>query len=151
MRFAGLEDLKRLVDLQVEESSVIEYKSQLPIQTRTERRELLKDLTGMGNGDGFLVTAKARELDYLYASLPPSCQKYRRDIGNKKIGQTNEGQVMVTTKPSADPGVHLCVPVVERADIKHLFHRAERRSDGLFECQNSKRHSTLANFKYSNG
>jgi hypothetical protein len=52
MRFSRFEQLRNLIDLRIEESSSLEYKSELSLQGRTARRELLKDLTGMGNGGG---------------------------------------------------------------------------------------------------
>jgi hypothetical protein len=52
MRFPTLTSIEQLVELHIAETTTIEFKSQLPLASRTDRRELLKDLTGMGNGGG---------------------------------------------------------------------------------------------------
>jgi hypothetical protein len=44
--------LEGLVADHIPESQVLEYKSALELDTRSEKGELLKDLTGMGNGGG---------------------------------------------------------------------------------------------------
>jgi hypothetical protein len=48
-------DVARLLQLKLPEGQSLEYKSILTISTRPERRETLKDLTGMGNGGGGTV------------------------------------------------------------------------------------------------
>ena len=47
--------LEGLIADAIPESQVLEYKSALSLETRRERAELLKDLTGMGNGGGGTV------------------------------------------------------------------------------------------------
>jgi len=51
-RFETVEALQSLVSAGVPESASIEYKRELHIVTRAERLEVLKDLSGMGNGGG---------------------------------------------------------------------------------------------------
>ena len=52
MRYPSLEAIQRLLDLRIAENTTLEYKSQQLLSTTHDRRELLKDLTGMGNGGG---------------------------------------------------------------------------------------------------
>ena len=52
MRFGDLSAIQRLIDNRVTESSSLEFKSDLDLTTTRARKELLKDLTGMGNGGG---------------------------------------------------------------------------------------------------
>ena len=52
MRFPDITSLQGLINDRVPESVSLEYKSQVHLDQRDERRELLKDLTGMGNGGG---------------------------------------------------------------------------------------------------
>jgi hypothetical protein len=52
MRYPSLEAIQRLIDLRIAENTTLEYKSQQLLSTTHDRRELLKDLTGMGNGGG---------------------------------------------------------------------------------------------------
>lgn len=51
----ALGDLLRLIDHRIPEGTALEYKARLDIKTRAERLEVLKDLTGMGNGGGGTV------------------------------------------------------------------------------------------------
>lgn len=44
--------LQRLIDNEVPEGPSLEYKSALPLSSKKQRVELLKDITGMGNGGG---------------------------------------------------------------------------------------------------
>ena len=55
MRFNDIEGLRRLIVNRIPESDSLEYKSMLILATETQRLELLKDLTGMGNGGGGAV------------------------------------------------------------------------------------------------
>lgn len=52
MRFPDISSLQGLIQERIPESVSLEYKSQVHLETRDERRELLKDLSGMGNGGG---------------------------------------------------------------------------------------------------
>jgi hypothetical protein len=52
MRFRTLEAIQQLIELRIAENTTLEYKSQLPLSTENDRKELLKDFTGMGNGGG---------------------------------------------------------------------------------------------------
>src|ERR1700728_1621587 len=52
MRFNSLDMVQRLIEARIPESTTIEYKSALVLSSTPQRRELLKDLTGMGNGGG---------------------------------------------------------------------------------------------------
>ncbi len=47
-----------LLTNKVPEGPALEYKGMLPISTRDERREALKDLSGMGNGGGGTVVGR---------------------------------------------------------------------------------------------
>ena len=49
------DSLEELVADRVPESQILEYKSASDLDTRPEKAELLKDLTGMGNGGGGIV------------------------------------------------------------------------------------------------
>jgi hypothetical protein len=67
-------DLLRLVERQIPESPSLEYKSELPLGSRRERVEVLKDLTGMGNGGGGTVIfgiSEDPELDGVPGALAP--------------------------------------------------------------------------------
>ncbi len=55
LRIKSVADVQRIVDGKVEESSGLEYKRELWLQSDTQKRELLKDLSGMGNGGGGTV------------------------------------------------------------------------------------------------
>ena len=55
MRFGSANDLERLIDAEVPESASLEYKESLTLDKQSERLEVLKDLTGMGNGGGGTV------------------------------------------------------------------------------------------------
>lgn len=52
MRFQTAEQIQALIDHRIPESASLEYKRELPFRSRTERGEVLKDLTGMANGGG---------------------------------------------------------------------------------------------------
>lgn len=52
MRFSDIASLKGLIESRIPESVSLEYKSQVHLEQREEKKELLKDLTGMGNGGG---------------------------------------------------------------------------------------------------
>jgi hypothetical protein len=52
VRFEHVEQLQRLIDARIPEAPSLEYKRDLNVGSRTERVELLKDLTGMANGGG---------------------------------------------------------------------------------------------------
>ena len=52
VHFDKLDAVKRLIDTRIPESTSLEYKSELHLDSTEDRRELLKDLTGMGNGGG---------------------------------------------------------------------------------------------------
>jgi predicted HTH transcriptional regulator len=55
MRFADVEAVTRLIANRIPESASLEYKSELSLDARAARKELLKDLTGMANGGGGTV------------------------------------------------------------------------------------------------
>jgi hypothetical protein len=46
------DDVQRLIAERIPESGSLEYKERLELETDAQKRELLKDLTGMGNGGG---------------------------------------------------------------------------------------------------
>lgn len=48
-------EIERLVQLKIPESSALDYKRELHVDTAGKRKELLKDLSGMGNGGGGAV------------------------------------------------------------------------------------------------
>ena len=52
MRINAESDLLGLISARVPEGPSLEYKAMVNVDTREERRELLKDLTGMANGGG---------------------------------------------------------------------------------------------------
>jgi hypothetical protein len=52
VRYDSLSAIQRLIELGIEEGTSLEYKSELALVARGDRKELLKDLTGMGNGGG---------------------------------------------------------------------------------------------------
>lgn len=52
VRFRTESDLLQLIAHRIPESASLEYKAELPLDTRSERVEALKDLTGMANGGG---------------------------------------------------------------------------------------------------
>jgi hypothetical protein len=52
MAIRSASDIDRLVANKIAESPTLEYKETLPLVSRDERREALKDLSGMGNGGG---------------------------------------------------------------------------------------------------
>ncbi len=49
------DDVERHVQDRVPETPALEYKRELHLDPRSQRREVLKDITGMGNGGGGLV------------------------------------------------------------------------------------------------
>lgn len=51
-RLTSVEDLERLISSEIPEGPSLEYKAELHLDTRTQRLEALKDLTGLGNGGG---------------------------------------------------------------------------------------------------
>jgi hypothetical protein len=55
MHFRDLHMVERLIQSRIPESGSLEYKSELSLAVTEARRELLKDLTGMGNGGGGTV------------------------------------------------------------------------------------------------
>ena len=55
VRFSKLADVQRLIDSQIPESTSLEFKSKLDLATRDQKREALKDLSGMANGGGGVV------------------------------------------------------------------------------------------------
>jgi schlafen family protein len=55
MRFNTSSDLDQLIAHRIPESAALEYKSALPLGPKSERLEVLKDLTGMANGGGGTV------------------------------------------------------------------------------------------------
>jgi len=57
------EDLQRLIEEGIPESGSLEYKERLELETDSQKRELLKDLTGMGNGGGGIIIYGIREAD----------------------------------------------------------------------------------------
>lgn len=82
MRIESPEHLARLVDSQIPESASLEYKSQLPLGTRGNKIEVLKDLSGLGNGGGGTVVygvAEDPDLDGVPLSIVPLND--RRAIG----------------------------------------------------------------------
>lgn len=52
MRHSDADVVQRLVDAKIPESSVLDYKRDLLLGSDGEKRELLRDLTAMGNGGG---------------------------------------------------------------------------------------------------
>lgn len=52
MHYSTFSDLQRLVDHRVPEGPSLDYKRELHLQSRSEKLEALKDLTGIGNGGG---------------------------------------------------------------------------------------------------
>jgi hypothetical protein len=52
MRFANIAAVESLIQNEIPESVSLEFKSELSLEGRDARRELLKDLTGMANGGG---------------------------------------------------------------------------------------------------
>jgi len=52
MRYRDIDAVRRLIDQRIPENSALEYKSALSLDTQGEKKELLKDLTSMGNGGG---------------------------------------------------------------------------------------------------
>lgn len=57
------DDLERLLQSGIPESGSLEYKERLELETESQKRELLKDLTGMGNGGGGTIIYGIRETD----------------------------------------------------------------------------------------
>lgn len=57
------DDLQRLIEEGIPESGSLEYKERLELKTDAQKRELLKDLTGMGNGGGGIIIYGIREAD----------------------------------------------------------------------------------------
>lgn len=55
MRYSTVSELQRLVDHRIAESPSLEYKRELHLDTTSQRLEMLKDLSGMGNGGGGTV------------------------------------------------------------------------------------------------
>ena len=49
------EDLQRLIDNEVEESTILEYKSSFAVQNPKWREELAKDISAMANSNGIIV------------------------------------------------------------------------------------------------
>lgn len=52
VRYPDLRSVELLVELKVRESTSLEYKREVELSREPDRRELLKDLTGMANGGG---------------------------------------------------------------------------------------------------
>jgi hypothetical protein len=52
MRFESLSTIEQLISNEIPESTSLEYKSEVDLNGTKARRELLKDLTAMGNGGG---------------------------------------------------------------------------------------------------
>jgi len=52
MRYPSLKSIEQIIESLIAESTTLEYKSQLSLATTNERKELLKDMTGLGNGGG---------------------------------------------------------------------------------------------------
>ena len=52
MRFKDFQAVESLIQNRIPESGSLEYKSELSLASDGNRKELLKDLTGMGNGGG---------------------------------------------------------------------------------------------------
>jgi ATP-dependent DNA helicase RecG len=52
MRYRDIDAVSRLIHQRIPENSTLEYKSALSLGTQGEKKELLKDLTSMGNGGG---------------------------------------------------------------------------------------------------
>lgn len=55
MRFDDLQSVQRLIESRIPESASLEFKSDAPLGSDSAKRELLKDLTGMGNGGGGIL------------------------------------------------------------------------------------------------
>jgi hypothetical protein len=55
MRVTSLAEVEALVADRIPEGPSLEYKEALSLGTRRDRIEMLKDLTGMGNGGGGAV------------------------------------------------------------------------------------------------
>lgn len=62
MRIPDLAAVERLVTAEVEESGVLDYKQDLVLKSRTERRELCRDLTAIGNAGGGTLIFGVREV-----------------------------------------------------------------------------------------
>ncbi len=63
MRFRDIDAVRRLISNRISESSTLEYKSQLVLAGSETRKELLKDLTGMGNGGGGSIVFGMTEVE----------------------------------------------------------------------------------------
>ncbi|MBL8779164.1 MAG: ATP-binding protein [Acidimicrobiales bacterium] len=63
MRLRSEADLDSLVDAAIPEGQRLEYKKELHLEQRVQRREALKDLTGMANGGGGTVVFGIGETD----------------------------------------------------------------------------------------
>jgi hypothetical protein len=57
------DDVQRLIAERIPESGSLEYKERLELETDAQKRELLKDLTGMGNGGGGTIIYGVMETD----------------------------------------------------------------------------------------
>lgn len=67
----SLRDVERLVEGQIPESGTLEYKSVLALTTKTERGEMLKDLSGMANGGGGTLVFGIQEADGIPTKIVP--------------------------------------------------------------------------------
>lgn len=74
MNLQTADDLRRLIERQIPESPSLEFKAELSLGPRGERVEVLKDLSGMGNGGGGTLIfglSEDPERDGVPAALAP--------------------------------------------------------------------------------
>ena len=57
------EDLQRLIDNEVEESTILEYKSSFAVQNPKWREELAKDISAMANSNGGTIVFGIKQKD----------------------------------------------------------------------------------------
>ena len=61
------EDLQRLIDNEVEESTILEYKSSFAVQNPKWREELAKDISAMANSNGGIIVFGIKQKDNPYS------------------------------------------------------------------------------------
>lgn len=61
MNYSTIDDLKKLIDNQIEESTTLEYKSSFAMQKSSWRDELAKDVSAMANSNGGTIFYGIRE------------------------------------------------------------------------------------------
>lgn len=118
MYISSVDDLQRLIDAEVSESSNLEYKA---AQAIGDRAEIQKDVSSMANGAGGIIIYGLIEKDNKPATIDPILNsRHSREYLDQVISAGIQPSIKFKTEPIAIEGGYVYAVHIEQGETAHM-------------------------------